>query len=148
MPQKTSRRAFWLMFTNPPTPERREPKRETFTFPTASICSPQRGEVEPAAIIEVKLGRLIDDCLRMNRGPKAEAACGHSADRSAFDGQCDLVQQPALGSDPGDPLRMPIPRFAIAPGTSSSHARAAMIRRSSSGIGDGTGCVSPPISGV
>ena len=35
------------------------------------------------------------------------------------------------------PSGMPMPRFAIAPGGSSSQARAAMIRRSSSAMGAG-----------
>ena len=39
VPQKTSRLADWEMFTKPPTPAMRGPKRLTFTLPWQSACA-------------------------------------------------------------------------------------------------------------
>ena len=56
---------------------------------TVNLGSTQGGKIKPAAVIKIKLRRLIDNGLGMHRSPKAQPTCRHPANRSAFDGERD-----------------------------------------------------------
>ena len=47
----------------------------------------EEGEVEPAAVVEVELVRLVDDRLGIDGGAEVQARCRHAADHAGLGGQ-------------------------------------------------------------
>ena len=103
VPRNTTFLAFWLMLMKPPAPASAVPNRLTLTLPSASTCArPRNGDVQPAAVVEVELGRLVDHRLRVARGAEVEAAGRHAADDARLGGQRQQVDDALLGGDVGD----------------------------------------------
>ena len=71
------------------------------------LCQAEEGLVQPPAVVEVELIRLVDDRLRIGGRAEAQTAGGHAADGARLDGQRDQVQDPLLVGHGGDALGYP-----------------------------------------
>src|SRR5690606_38609511 len=57
------------------------------------------GADEPAADVEVELGKLIEDGVGVGGGAEGQSARGSAADQAALDGERETVQLAALSGD-------------------------------------------------
>ena len=88
VPQNTRLLAFWLMLMNPPIPARRGPNLLTLRLPSRSASArAEEGQVESAAVVEIKLVRLIDDGVGIDRGAEIQPSGRNSADHSGLGGE-------------------------------------------------------------
>ena len=93
------------MLMKPPAPASRGPNLLTLRLPCAvGLRQAEEGDVEPAAVVEVELVRLVDDRLGVHRGAEVEAAGRDAADDAGLGGQREQVDDPLLGGDGGDAL--------------------------------------------
>lgn len=60
------------------------------------------GNIDAAAVVEIELSRLIDDCFGMVGTAEAEAGGGHATDRSGFDGEGEILKSSLFGGDSRD----------------------------------------------
>lgn len=65
----------------------------------------QKGDVQSAAIVKVKLGRLVDNRLRVAGGAEIEAACGNTAQNAWLGGQGHQINGLLFIGDIGDAFR-------------------------------------------
>ena len=68
---------------------------------------PEECLVQPTAVVEVELVRLVDDRLSIGGRTEAQTAGGHAADCARLDGECDPVQDPLLAGNRGYSLGYP-----------------------------------------
>ena len=94
------------------------------------LCEPEKGGVEPAAVIKVELIRLIDDGLRVDRRSELSPPAGTPP---ITPGSAVSVSKSAIFSSSATaatPSGMPMPRLTTLLASSSSAALLAMILRS------------------
>ena len=113
VPANTTFFALWLMLMKPPAPARRGPNFETLTLPSASACGEaEHRDVEPAAVVEVELVRLVDDRLRVDRGAEVQAAGRDAADHAGLGGEREqVVRCLSSAATAATPSGMPMPRL-------------------------------------
>ena len=64
----------------------------------------EKRHVEPAAVVEVELIRLVDHRLGVDRGAEIDAARGHAADHAGLGGQRDEIDDLLFVGDRRDAL--------------------------------------------
>ena len=89
VPTNTTFFAFWLMLMKPPAPARRGPNLLDVQVAVAvGLRQAEEGDVQAAAVVEVELGRLVDDGVGVGgraevRGRRPECRRSRPARRSA-----------------------------------------------------------------